>query len=47
MGGVQELGEERAGCRSSKRVESRREMQNATCCHLFVHYNTLKKQDPK
>ena len=38
-GGVRESGEKRAGCGSSKRAESGREMQNATC-HLLIRYNT-------
>ena len=42
-GGVRESGEERAGCRSSKRAGSGREMQNATCFHLLMRYSTLKK----
>ena len=42
-GGVRESGEERAGCGSSTRAESEREMQNATCCHLLMRYNTFKK----
>ena len=30
-----------------KRAGSGREMQNATCCHLLMRYDTLKKQEPK
>ena len=30
------------GCGSSKRAGSGREMQNATCFHLLMCYNTLK-----
>ena len=43
-GGVREAGEERAGCGSSKSAGSGREMQNATCCHLLMRYNTLKNK---
>ena len=43
-GGVREVGEERAGCGSSKSAGSRREMQNATCCQILMRYITLKNK---
>ena len=46
VGGVRETGEEREGCGSSKSAESGREMQNATCCHLYA-LQYIKKQEHK
>ena len=40
MGGVRESGDEMAGCGSSKRAGIGRKMQNASCCHLLMRYNS-------
>ena len=42
-----EVGEERMGSGRSKRVASRREMQNTNFFNSTMNYNTFKNKNPK